>query len=98
MRTARTEAIDAKLERFGARMTSLCQEILPLVESGAALPEAATAELASISEEIAHLRHQRDEIIRETFYRPACGSGWTNDRCTKKLGHGGIHSNEGGRS
>ena len=34
----------------------------------------------------------------ETFYRPACGSGWTNDRCTKKLGHGGRHSNEGGRS
>jgi hypothetical protein len=24
----------------------------------------------------------------------ACGSGWTNDRCTKPLGHRGIHSNE----
>lgn len=24
-----------------------------------------------------------------------CGSGWTGDRCTKALGHGGAHSNEG---
>jgi hypothetical protein len=23
-----------------------------------------------------------------------CGSGWTNDRCTKPLGHSGRHSNE----
>jgi hypothetical protein len=23
-----------------------------------------------------------------------CGSGWTNDRCTKPLGHRGFHSNE----
>lgn len=24
----------------------------------------------------------------------ACGSGWTNDRCTKRFGHRGAHSNE----
>jgi len=24
-----------------------------------------------------------------------CGSGWTGDRCTKPLGHKGLHSNEG---
>ena len=24
----------------------------------------------------------------------ACGSGWTGDRCTKRLGHRGLHSNE----
>jgi hypothetical protein len=23
-----------------------------------------------------------------------CGSGWTNDRCAKPLGHGGLHSND----
>jgi hypothetical protein len=27
---------------------------------------------------------------------PACGSGWTGDRCTRALGHGGDHSNQGG--
>ena len=27
-------------------------------------------------------------------YSGPCGSGWTGDRCTKKLGHKGKHSNE----
>jgi len=31
--------------------------------------------------------------LRREASRP-CGSGWTNDRCIRELGHGGSHSNE----
>lgn len=27
-------------------------------------------------------------------YEGPCGSGWTGDRCTKRIGHKGRHSNE----
>jgi hypothetical protein len=34
------------------------------------------------------------QAVVEAEARMACGSGWTNDRCTKRLGHRGLHSNE----
>ena len=43
---------------------------------------------------------EADDYVPERFRQAAypritrCESGWTNDRCTKRLGHKGPHSNE----
>ena len=57
------------------------------VETGNLLPTQ-----HSVVDLIAAKRVARRSIGR--VYVERCGSGWTNDRCTKPLGHRGDHSNE----
>lgn len=40
-----------------------------------------------------YLRNVRGQLRLASPAQP-CGSGWTGDRCTKTLGHRGLHSNE----